>query len=343
MLPDRPPARDAGGRAVLSLGKLAPGQQQYYLDTVARGAEEYYTGAKEAPGQWVGSAAPRLWLAGKVDAEALGRILEHVDPTGVYRLTAAHSVPTVAGFDVTFCAPKSVSLLFALGSPEVSNEVRNAADAAVGASLRVLEQAACRVRRGKGGHTVLDADGFVAAAFRHRTSRAGDPHLHTHVVIANLAHAPTDDRWTALDGRPLYSWLSPVGHLYEAQLRWELTRRVGVEWGPVRNGIADIAGIPKLVLREFSTRRREIEAHLDEHGQSSARAAQFATYATRNPKDDQLDAEGLLPGWRAGPKPSGSTAKHWLASSTAPPPSTRRCPAVARPSGCTDGSPAPRG
>src|SRR3546814_5895841 len=93
------------------------------------------------------------------------------------------SVPTVAGFDVTFCAPNSVSLLFALGEPEVSNEVRNAADAAISASLPVLEQAACRVRRGKGGHTVLDGDGFVAAAFRHRTSRAGDPHLHTHVEI----------------------------------------------------------------------------------------------------------------------------------------------------------------
>ena len=220
-------------------------------------------------------------------------------PSGVYRLTASRSVPVVAGFDVTFCAPKSVSLLFALGPPEVSNEVRNAADAAMAASLGVLERVACRVRRGQGGHTVVDADGFVAAAFRHRTSRAGDPHLHTHVVIANLAHAPSDGRWTALDGRPLYSWLSPVGHLYEAHLRWELTRRLGVEWGPVRNGIADVAGIPRPVLREFSTRRREIEAHLDEHGQHSARAAQYATYATRRAKDASVDAEGLVPGWRA--------------------------------------------
>src|SRR3954447_9504397 len=127
----------------------------------------------------------------------------------------------------------------------------------------------------------------------------GDPHLHTHVVISNLAHAPTDNRWTALDARPLYSWLSPVGRLYEAQLRGGVSRRLGVEWGPVRNGIADIAGIPKPVLREFSTRRREIEAHLDEHGQTSARAAQFATYATRRPKDPETDAAGLREGWEA--------------------------------------------
>jgi hypothetical protein len=181
----------------------------------------------------------------------------------------------------------------------VSNEVRNAADAAMAGSLGVLERVACRVRRGQGGHSVVDADGFVAAAFRHRTSRAGDPHLHTHVVIANLAHAPSDGRWTALDGRPLYSWLAPVGHLYEAHLRWELTRRLGVAWGPVRNGIADVAGIERPVLREFSTRRREIEAHPDEHGQHSARAAQYATYATRRAKDTSIDAEGLVPGWRA--------------------------------------------
>lgn len=284
---------------MLSLGKLAPGQQQYYLDTVARGAEEYYTGAKEAPGQWAGGGSARLGLDGEVDAVELGRVLDHVDPkTGTYRLTGSRSVPVVAGFDATFNAPKSVSLLFALGAPEVSNEIRNAHDAAQGAALGVLERAACRVRRGQGGHDVQDADGFVAAAFRHRTSRAGDPHLHTHVVIANLAHAPSDDRWTALDARPVYSWLAPVGHLYEAQLRWELTRRLGVEWGPVRNGIADIAGIPKPVLREFSTRRREIEAHLAEHGQHSARAAQVAAYATRTAKDTSSEAEGLLPTWR---------------------------------------------
>jgi conjugative relaxase-like TrwC/TraI family protein len=284
---------------MLSLGKLAPGQQQHYLDIVARGAEEYYTGAREAPGQWLGAGSGHLGLVGDIDADALGWVLEHVDPaTGTYRLTAAKSAPVVAGFDATFCAPKSVSLLFALGDPEVSNEVRNAADAAVTASLTVLEGAACRVRRGKGGATVLPGDGFVAAGFRHRTSRAGDPHLHTHVVIANLAHSPTDDRWTALDARPLYSWLAPVGHLYEAHLRWELTHRLGVSWGEVRDGIADIDGIPRAAIDEFSTRRRQIEAHLAEHGQHGARAAQVATYATRQTKTADQDPEGLLPAWR---------------------------------------------
>jgi conjugative relaxase-like TrwC/TraI family protein len=284
---------------VLSLGKLADGQQAYYVDAVARGAEEYYLGGKEAPGQWVGAASSRLGLEGEVEPQALGNLLRHVDPSGQWRLTGAHSVPTVSAYDVTFCAPKSVSLLFALGDPEVSNDVRNAADAAIAAALPVLESTACRVRRGKGGHTVLEGDGFVAGAFRHRTSRAGDPHLHTHVVIANVAHRGDDDKWSALDGRPLYSWLSPVGHLQEAHLRYELTRRLGVAWTPVRNGIADVAGIDRAVLREFSTRRKEIESHLEEYGQATAKAAQIATYATRQAKDLTAAPEGLLPEWRA--------------------------------------------
>ena len=108
----------------------------------------------------------------------------------------------------------------------------------------------------------------------------------------------------------MYSWLSPVGHLYEAHLRWELTRRLGVEWGPVRNGIADVAGIPRPVLREFSTRRREIEAHLDEHGQHSARAAQFATYATRRGQGHQHRRRGTGAGLEgAGRRPLGLDAE----------------------------------
>jgi conjugative relaxase-like TrwC/TraI family protein len=288
----------AFGQAVLSVGKLAPGQQRYYLDTVAAGAEEYYTGAREAPGQWLGSSAGRLGLAGVVDADALHRVLSHVDPRSDVRLTACRSVPKVVGFDATFCAPKSVSLLYALADPEASNGVRNAHDAAVAAALDLYEGLA-RGRRDHDGVRLVDGEGFVAAGFRHRTSRAGDPQLHTHVVMANLVYAPEDRRWSALDARPLYAWARPVGHLYEAQLRWELTRRLGVGWGPVVNGIADVAGIPDEAIRVFSTRRAEIQAHLAEHGQSGARAAQAAAYATRRPKDPNVDTAGLQPGWRA--------------------------------------------
>ena len=284
---------------MLSLGKLAPGQQQYYLDTVAKGAEEYYTGAKEAPGEWHGAASIRLGLHGEVDADALGAILAHDHPGTGEHLTRGRSHPEVAGFDATFSAPKSVSLVFALGDPEASNEVRNAHDTSVRQALGYLEDHSSVGRRGRGGLFSIVGDGFVAASFRHRTSRAAEPQLHTHVVIANLVHSPDDGRWTALDARPLYRWCRPVGHLYEAHLRWELTTRLGVAWTPVRNGIADIAGIPTAAIEAFSTRRRQILEHLDTHGTEGGRAAQIAAYATRNAKETTATPENLLDTWRA--------------------------------------------
>ncbi len=283
---------------MLSVGVLKPGRQEYYLSTVASGLEDYYAGAGEAPGQWVGAASARLGLEGQVDGVELGAVLASLDPASGERLTRAQGAPKVPGFDATFNAPKSVSLLFALGSPEVSNEVRNAHDAAVASSLAFLESVGSRARRGKGGLTQVDGDGFVAAAFRHRTSREGDPHLHTHVVIANLVHSPDDGRWSALDARPLLGWAKTAGYLYEAELRWQLSRRLGVEWGPVRKGIADVEGIPQAAIREFSRRRQQIEDHLDERGLTTAKAAQVAAYATRKAKDMTVPAEGLVESWR---------------------------------------------
>jgi conjugative relaxase-like TrwC/TraI family protein len=289
---------------MMSIGKLAPGQQQYYLDTVAHGAEEYDTGAKEAPGQWLGVGASYLGLEGEVDAETLHDVLRGCDPRTGAALTRAQGAPSVPGFDATFCAPKSVSLFFALGAPEVSNEVRSAHDAAVHRALGALESVAARGRRGKAGVEQVAADGFVAAAFRHRTSRAGDPQLHTHVVLANLVHAPQDDRWSALDARPMYSWAKTVGYLYES----ELTRRLGVAWSAPRHGIADIAGIPERVLRAFSRRRQQIEAHLERVGRTGARAAQVAAYSTREAKHAEAVPEAAVAEWHQRARAEGLDA-----------------------------------
>jgi conjugative relaxase-like TrwC/TraI family protein len=206
------------------------------------------------------------------------------------------------GYDCTFNAPKSVSLLFALGSAETRRQVREAHEAAVDAALAVLENEACRVRRGRGGAHVQPGDGFVAAAFRHRTSRSGDPHLHTHVVIANLARSEQDGRWTTLDGRQLYAWCRTVGLLYEGQLRAELTDRLGVGWGPIRNGIADIRGVPRRVITHFSQRRQQIVDHMADIGSVGGHAAQVAAYATRQTKDTSVPYAALRAWWveRAG-------------------------------------------
>jgi conjugative relaxase-like TrwC/TraI family protein len=246
-------------------------------------------------------------LEGEVDGDAFRRVLAHADPYTGRRLTDGHSDPKVVGIDATFCAPKSVSLFHALGRGEMSNEVGNAHDAAVRAAVEFYEQAA-QGRRGKAGITTVEGDGFVAAAYRHRTSRAAEPHLHTHVVIANLVHAASDGRWSALDGRPVFAWARAVGHLYNAHLRAELTARLGVRWQPICNGVADVDGIDRSTIDVFSTRRRQIEAAMDRAGAHSAKAAQTAAYRTRTPKDLSLDAQTLIGQWRALAARHGLTA-----------------------------------
>jgi conjugative relaxase-like TrwC/TraI family protein len=272
---------------VLSIGKLGHGQESYYLETVASGAEDYYIGRGEAPGRWLGTMTAELGLDGRVNAADLGQVLAGVDPISGDRF-ARGGERRVPGFDLTFCAPKSVSVLWGLGDREVSAVVRAAHDRSVDAALRYVEEQACWSRRGTNGFVALRGDGFVGAAFRHRTSRAGDPHLHSHVVVANATRSD-DGRWGALDARHLYLHAKTAGYLYEAHLRAELTGRLGVEWTPVVNGIADIVGIPATVLDRFSTRRHEIEAELAERGVTSARAAQFAVLETRQAKDYNVD------------------------------------------------------
>jgi conjugative relaxase-like TrwC/TraI family protein len=282
---------------MLNIGKLGRGGEAYYLETVASGAEDYYLHAGEAPGYWLGAAAVDLGLVGVVQPEALRAVLGAMDPESGVALgpSPARKVP---GFDLTFRAPKSVSVLWGLSESGVADEVRRAHDAAVLAALRYMENQAGWSRRGAQGRESVRVGGLVAAGFCHRTSRAGDPLLHTHVVVSNLGRAVDDGRWRTLDGRPLYQHAKTAGYLYQAHLRHELTRRLGVEWGPVRNGCADLAGVPASVVREFSRRRGEIEQRLAEHGASSAKAAQTATLETRKAKDYGVAVGALEDDWR---------------------------------------------
>ena len=106
-------------------------------------------------------------------------------------------------------------------------------------------------RRGRNGVHREQADGFVAAAYQHRTSRAQDPHLHTHVIVANMARTPSDGKWRALDGEPiLKSYRLAAGYLYQAHLRAELTQALGLEWEEPRKGMAELKHVPKAVIRD---------------------------------------------------------------------------------------------
>jgi conjugative relaxase-like TrwC/TraI family protein len=282
---------------MLSIGKLGTGQESYYLEKVAEGAEDYYSGEGEAEGYWVGTAPTLLGLDGKVSGDQLTAMLTGRSPLDGARLglRAVGGRGPVPGFDLTFSAPKSVSLAWALGGGGISAEVAAAHRASVEAALSYLERSACLTRRGAAAEFV-PGRGFLAAAYRHRSSRAGDPQLHTHVLVANATIGP-DGRWTRLYHPALYEHAKTAGYLYEVHLRDELTRRLGVRWQEVRSGIAEIEGFSAEELRAFSTRRAEILAAAGEG--ASAREMQIATLTTRRAKERDLTDESLREAWRA--------------------------------------------
>ncbi len=281
---------------MLSIGKLGKGQEGYYLEKVAEGEEDYYSGEGEEAGQWMGDAAAELGLSGEVEADQLVAMLTGVNPATGEPL-GLRAGPSVPGFDLTFSAPKSVSLTWALGDPETAAAVKAAHLRSVEAALDYMQANACLTRRGdgQGGISFVRGSGYLAAGYAHRSSRNGDPQLHTHVLVANATKGP-DGKWTRLYHPAIFEHATTASYIYEAQLRHELTRTLGVEWREVRKGIAEIKGFEDEWLKAFSTRRAEI---LEAVGaDASARARQVATLATRKAKEE-LELGDLRQRWQA--------------------------------------------
>lgn len=221
----------------------------------------------------------------------------HVDE--VSRFSETRKPPrAVPAFDFALRAPKSVSLLFALGhlvsdtdlaragvqvsSGGLAQAVVECHQAAVGQALDLLGRHACWVRGPQG--RVLGR-GLTVAAFDHVASRSGDPLLHTHMVIGNVAEGVDGVRRT-LDATALFAWARTAGHVYQAALRHQLSLRLGVMWQAPHEGVADIVGVERKVIEAFSVRRREILAELARTGRRGAAAAQAATLKTRKAKGE---------------------------------------------------------
>jgi conjugative relaxase-like TrwC/TraI family protein len=291
---------------VLSAVVLTPDRGAYLEEQVAQSRDDYYAGRGESPGAWFGSAAAALGLEGEVVQGGLERLIDgchpltgerlrrpirprmvklrSLDPETGGRVVVERVSQPVGGFDFVFSAPKSVSLAAALAPAAVRREVVAAHHAAVTATLGLLEREACGVRLGKAGAEHAKRSGIVAALYVHRTSRERDPQLHTHCAIANLTQGQ-DGAWRALDSRLLLrGWKRTLGYVYQAALRREIAERLGWAWHHPENGLAELVAWPEPVLREFSTRRTQIEQALAEHGGSGWKAGQVATLATRAPK-----------------------------------------------------------
>ena len=175
----------------------------------------------------------------------------------------------VAGFDLTFSVPKSVSVLWALSPRSLQHQILQTHHDAVSATLDWLEESVIHTRAGRNGVAHLGTRGAIAAAFDHWESRAGDPQLHTHVVIANRVQRITDGAWVTLDSRTLYKAVVAASEHYNGLLFDALQRHLGTD-ADIREPAANthnpsqqLIGVDDALIREFSNRSRLIDAETD--------------------------------------------------------------------------------
>ena len=207
-------------------------------------------------------------------------------------IAARHEPQVVIGYDVTFSAPKSLSILWATGNAEVRALCEEAFEAGVATAVDYLESHAVWVRRGRGYEP---AGGMLAASYRHSTNRELEPQLHEHVVIANMARG-TDGRVQAIDARGLFAHATTAGYLAEAEMQ-HVTNRRGLAWTPTQRGIANVLGISNDAIRSMSTRREQILTLTAELGAHSTQARQAAALATRAAKDHGVEPDQLRDRW----------------------------------------------
>lgn len=225
----------------------------------------------------------------------------------------------VSGYDLTFSPVKSVSSLWALAPREVAAQVEAAHDAAVTDVIGWLEREVAYTRTGRAGARQVPVTGLIAAAFRHRDSRAGDPDLHTHVAVSNKVQARPENggQWLALDGRILFKAKVAASERYNTRLEAELVERLGVRFierrAPAgKRSIREIDGVDPMLLAEWSKRRSEITIKRDwlagrfqsEHGRPPTPVelqalAQHANLETRAAKHEPRAEADQRATWRA--------------------------------------------
>ncbi|MDP9906173.1 MobF family relaxase [Arthrobacter bambusae] len=348
-----------GIAVTMSIARLSADAGVKYLlkttahgDVTVRNLTDYYTTSGNPPGTWLGAGMDGIGLAPgtvltddsaravfegalhPVTGEPLGR--RHGQratvPAGPGPKTGTSARYPVAGFDLTFSVPKSVSVLWALSPQAVRDRVLAAHHRALRDTLVWLECRAIGTRTGRNGVAHVPVRGAIAAAFDHWESRAGDPQLHTHLVIANRVQRTSDGAWTTLDSRTLYKAVVAASEHYNGLLFDELRRSLGTETelrapaSAERNPSRELSGVDAGLITEFSARARVIELEKDrlvrlwklEHGRNPSDATvlklrQQATLSTRTAKDAQsVPLAERLTSWRRRAEGLGCTPERLI-------------------------------
>ncbi|QDQ41210.1 conjugative relaxase (plasmid) [Legionella geestiana] len=262
--------------------KSAQGAADYYT-----AAFNYYAGDATAM-RWLGEGAAMLGLSGRVEKDMMLSLLQGRLPNGqeLKNPKGEHR----PGFDMTFSAPKSVSLLVGLG---VAPQLLEYHDRAVAFAVARIEKEFAEARVLREGVSTFEKTGnLIMAAFRQPSSRANDPDIHTHCVTMNMTMLEGRAKSLASDIHANNGVIEQLqrnaiyaGLLYRNHLA-NLLKADNFSLRCFGEGLFEIEGIPEQVLRQFSTRRVDIEAQLDATGMQGAKAASRAALATRQGKEE---------------------------------------------------------
>jgi conjugative relaxase-like TrwC/TraI family protein len=354
---------------------------KYLLRTVVAGDGQrslstpltrYYSAKGTPPGRWMGSGLPglgsgrilegaevteaqlqRLIGLGRdpVDEAPLGRAYPDyqrpADPAPPSAQETATRRRAVAGYDFTFSIPKSASILWGVADAATQSRIVQAHHAAVAEVVAYMEREVAATRTGTtaydGAVAQVDVTGLIATAFDHFDSRAGDPHLHTHVVISNKVQTVLDGKWRSLDGRPMHAAVVALSELHESLFADTLTRSLGPRWemrerGRDRHPALSISSVPEALVAEFSSRSRHVDIATDaliddymvRHGRRPGPVTLMklraqATLSTRPAKEVRSLAD-LTAAWRdRAERVLGEDATTWASTpaTTSPPPMLR--------------------
>jgi conjugative relaxase-like TrwC/TraI family protein len=271
----------------------AVNNQDYYLNLAA---EDYYLQGGEPPGVWAGLGTYALGLSGQVEPSQLSNLMNGYTPDGKQPLCQNAGGQHKSGWDLTFGAPKSVSIVWAAADDKLRAGIQRAQLNAVKDSISLLEEHAAYTRRGAQGSEREKVEGLITSVFEHSSSRSSDVHLHSHTLLLNLAQR-SDGTWGTIDSRQIMLWQKAAGMVYKASLAASM-RELGFETELDKDSFK-IAGVPKKLCEHFSKRSVQINNELKKRGIRSrfSKSGDIVALATRDTKTE-IDRPALFAQWQ---------------------------------------------
>jgi conjugative relaxase-like TrwC/TraI family protein len=274
--------------------------KSYFAEHLSIG--DYYGENARIQGEWLGEGAAKLGLAGVVAADDFLALCENQHPKSRKRLTQRRDAVRRVFYDFTFSPPKSVSVAALVAADE---RIVVAHSKAVKVALGELEQFASARLRGRGRNSDRKTGNIVAALFQHETSRALDPHLHTHCIVFNATYDKTESRWKALQNYEMLGAQKYAENVYYHELARSL-REFGYTILNAKRGDFEITEIAPEICERFSKRHREIDektrallnAHPEKQGGNEKAIREHIAHKERARKKHDADSRKLRSLWR---------------------------------------------